>query len=280
MGRKRVFIAYTGGTIGMNQSPVGWVPAAGFMEEQMRANPTFQHAGMPDYTVEEFDPLLDSANMEPSHWLRIARTIEKHMDQYDGFVVLHGTDTMAYSTSALAFMLSGLTKPVIFTGSQIPLIEPRSDAIRNLVTSMLIAAYENIPEVCLFFNRELYRGCRAVKANADSLNAFASPNFPPLASAEMAISLNHELIRRPPSHTVRFGVHETMATEMAVLWLFPGITGQVVRNFLQPPLKGAVIRAYGIGRISQTAWASACTKSITSPEPRPSPWNRPTLRGP
>jgi L-asparaginase len=247
MARKCIFIAYTGGTIGMNRSAQGWVPSPGFLEAQMRANPLFQHAGMPDYVIEEFNPLMDSANMKPAHWLRIAKNIERHIAHYDGFVVLHGTDTMAYSSSALAFMLANLTKPVIFTGSQVPLVEPRSDGLRNLVTAMLIAAHEDIPEVCLFFNQALYRGCRAVKANADGFDAFASPNFPPLATAGIAITPNRALIRRAPEPTAGFVVQETMDTRIGVLWLFPGITGQIVRNFFQFPLKGAVIRAYGVG---------------------------------
>jgi len=247
VARRQILIAYTGGTIGMQQTARGWAPAGGFLETQMRASPLFQHSGMPDYQIVEFDPLLDSANMKPADWLRIARTLEERINDYDGFVVLHGTDTMAYSASALAFMLSGLGKPIIFTGSQLPLIEPRSDGIRNLVTSMMIAAHDNIPEVCLFFNQALYRGCRAVKANSNSFDAFASPNFPPLATAGISISVNHELLRRPPGRTVRFSVHETMDTNVAVLWLFPGITGEIVRNFLQPPLKGSVILAYGAG---------------------------------
>jgi L-asparaginase len=202
---------------------------------------------MPEYHIEEFDPLLDSANIKPGHWLRMARSIQTHMDEFEGFVVLHGTDTMAYSSSALAFMLSGLSKPVVFTGSQLPLVEPRSDGLRNLLTSLLIAAYEDVPEVCLFFNDALYRGCRAVKSDADSFDAFASPNLPPLATAGIDITLNQKLIRRPTSYGVPLGVHEKMDSQMGVLWLFPGIRGETVRNFLQPPLKGVVIRAFGAG---------------------------------
>ena len=176
---KKIYIAYTGGTIGMERSASGWIPAPGHLELQMRGNPAFQSPGMPAYKIREFETLLDSANMSPEHWLLIAQDIEAHIDQYDGIVVLHGTDTMAYTASALAFMLENLSKPVVLTGSQVPLVEPRSDALLNLVTSMLIAAYEDIPEVCLYFDQELYRGCRAVKANSESFTAFASPRYPP-----------------------------------------------------------------------------------------------------
>ncbi len=244
---KHIYIAYTGGTIGMKHSRAGWVPAAGHLEKQMRGNPAFQGEGMPAYDVREFDILLDSANMNPEHWLQIAQDIERHIDAYDGIVVLHGTDTMAYTASALAFMLENLHKPVILTGSQVPLAEPRTDALLNLVTAMQIAANEDIPEVALYFDQELYRGCRAVKANSESFTAFASPNFPPLATAGIEIKVNWRLVRRPEQSGLRLTVQPNMDPAVGVLWLFPGISGEIVRNFLRPPLKGVVIQAFGVG---------------------------------
>lgn len=247
MPKKNVYIAYTGGTIGMKESEKGWVPAPGFLEQQMRDNPIFQSDEMPAYKIHEFKPLLDSSNMAPADWIQIAGNIKENIDAYDGIMVLHGTDTMAYTASALSFMLEDLHKPVIITGSQVPLVKSRSDAIRNLTSSMLIAANEDIPEVSLFFNQELYRGCRAVKANSESFTAFASPNLPPLATAGISISVNKNLVRKPSYQAAPMNVHETMDPYVGVLWLFPGITGEIVSNFLQKPLKGVVIQAFGVG---------------------------------
>lgn len=247
MAKKNIYIAYTGGTIGMKESEKGWVPAPGFLEQQMHANPIFQSDEMPAYTIHEFKPLLDSSNMAPKDWVQIARNIEENIDDYDGVMVLHGTDTMAYTASALAFMLENLHKPVVITGSQIPLVKSRNDAIRNLTSSMLIAANEDIPEVSLFFNQDLFRGCRAVKANSESFTAFASPNLPPLATAGISIQVNKSLVRKRPLHAPKINIHEKMDPYVGVLWLFPGITSEIVSNFLQEPLKGAVIQAFGVG---------------------------------
>ncbi|WP_038290654.1 asparaginase [Zooshikella ganghwensis] len=246
--KKKVFIAYTGGTIGMKKTVSGWAPAPGFLAEMMRNNPVFHSDIMPQYDIYEFSPLLDSSNMTPRNWMMIAEEVAQRIDDYDGIIVLHGTDTMAYSASALSFMLENLHKPVVFTGSQIPMVEPRTDAIRNLTNSLLIAAHESIPEVSLYFDQYLYRGCRAVKAHCDNLSAFASPNYPPLAVAGINIEVNQQLVRAEP--TIEHGglsLHKEMDPYVGILWLFPGITAEVVSNFLQAPLKGAVIQAYGVG---------------------------------
>ena len=195
--RKRVYIAYTGGTIGMKRTRDGYVPASGFLQQQMEAMPELKHPSMPRFDVHEYAPLLDSSNMTPREWVAIARDIGDHYDEYDGFVVLHGTDTMAYTTSALPFMLHGLGKPVIVTGSQIPLCEVRNDARENLITSLLIAANYDIPEVCLYFGGKLLRGCRAVKVSADGFAAFDSPNVPPLGTVGIDIEINWDLVRKP-----------------------------------------------------------------------------------
>src|SRR5438552_13826835 len=245
--KKRIYIAYTGGTIGMKQSPRGWLPAPGFLQEQMQDSPIFHAYGMPEFTIHEFQPLLDSSNMGPSDWVKIAVDIKKHYANHDGFVVLHGTDTMAYSASALAFMFEALAKPVIFTGSQVPLCEPRSDAQDNLIASLIIAADYPLPEICLYFDHMLFRGCRAVKSNCNAFAAFASPNFPPLATTGININLNWSLIRKPPQDSEELPVHEQMDPSVGVLRLFPGITAEAIRNFLRPPLKGAVIQAFGEG---------------------------------
>ena len=156
--RKRVYIAYTGGTIGMRRTSDGYSPAPGYLQQQLEAMPELKHDSMPLVSIGEYAPLLDSSNMTPREWVKIAHDVAGRYGDFDGFVVLHGTDTMAYTASALPFMLNGLAKPVIITGSQIPLCEVRNDARENLITSLLIAANYDIPEVCLYFGGRLLRG--------------------------------------------------------------------------------------------------------------------------
>ncbi len=243
--KKRVYIAYTGGTIGMTPTPDGYIPAPGYLKKQMETMYELRSEIMPEYDIHEYDPLLDSSNMTPDKWITIAKDIVNNYDKYDGFVVLHGTDTMAYTASALSFMLEGLDKPVVLTGSQIPLWEVRNDARENLITAIMIAGNYNIPEVCLYFGDKLLRGCRSVKVDADQLNAFASPNFPPLGTVGVDIRVNWELILPQKSKTIKvnkFGDHS-----IATLRLFPGISAEVVDNILQPPLKGLVLGTYGVG---------------------------------
>jgi L-asparaginase len=243
--RKRVYIAYTGGTIGMKRTRDGYVPASGYLQRQMDAMPELKHPSMPRFKVHEYAPLLDSSNMTPREWVAIARDIGDHYDDYDGFVVLHGTDTMAYTTSALPFMLHGLGKPVIVSGSQIPLCEVRNDGRENLITSLLIAANYDIPEVCLYFGGKLLRGCRAVKVSADGFAAFASPNVPPLGTVGIDIEINWDLVRKPRRQKMR--VEELASPIVSALRLFPGIAPELVRNVLRPPLQGLVLEAYGVG---------------------------------
>ena len=244
--RKRVYIAYTGGTIGMKRTKAGYVPASGYLQAQMDAMPELKHSSMPRFHIEEYAPLLDSSNMTPREWVAIARDIGDHYDDYDGFVVLHGTDTMAYTSSALPFMLNGLGKPVVVTGSQIPLCEVRNDARENLITSLLIAANYEIPEVCLYFGGRLVRGCRAVKVSADGFAAFASPNVPPLGVVGIDIEINWDLVRKPRPRK-RLRVEELAQPVVSALRLFPGISPDLVRNVLRPPLQGLVLEAYGVG---------------------------------
>jgi len=244
--RKRVYIVYTGGTIGMKRTPRGYCPEPGYLQEQMEAMPELRHRSIPSFRIHEYAPLLDSSNMTPREWMKIARDVADHYDAYDGFVVLHGTDTMAYTSSALPFLLSGLRKPVIVTGSQIPLCEIRNDARENLITSLLIAAGCDVPEVCLYFGGKLLRGCRAVKVSADGFAAFDSPNFLPLGTVGIDIEINHALVRRPTARQ-KLTVQELTAPVVATLRLFPGISPELVRNVLRPPLQGLVLEAYGVG---------------------------------
>jgi L-asparaginase len=244
--RKRVYIIYTGGTIGMQRTKSGYVPHSGSLQRQMAEMPELRHASMPSYTVHEYDPLLDSSNMTPAEWVKIARDVESNYDRYDGFVVLHGTDTMAYTASALPFLLGGLRKPVIITGSQIPLCEIRNDARENLITSLMLAASYAIPEVCLYFGGKLLRGCRATKVSADGFAAFDSPNFPHLGNAGIDIEVHWDLVRKARGAT-RIAVPELTRPVVSALRLFPGISPELVRNVLRPPLQGLVLEAYGVG---------------------------------
>ncbi len=247
--KKRIYIAYTGGTIGMQKTEDGYCPMPGYLGEQMAAMPELQSDVMPSYTINEYPALLDSANMAPAHWSLIAQDIADHYNDYDGFVILHGTDTMAYTASALSFMLQHLAKPVIITGSQIPLCEVRNDARENIITALAIAANYDIPEVALFFGNALYRGCRSVKISAIGLNAFDSPNFQPLGTAGVRININWNLIRpkpTPPDVRLRVQAIDPVNT-VGALRIFPGISGQMIENMLQAPMRGLVLETYGIG---------------------------------
>ena len=245
--KKRVYIAYTGGTIGMTQTPEGYAPAPGYLAEQIAAMPELNSDLMPEVDIHEYDPLLDSADMTPEDWGKIVGDIAAHYEQYDGFIVLHGTDTMAYTSSALPFMLQGLRKPVVLTGSQIPLCEIRNDARANLITAMMIAANYAIPEVCLCFGQHLLRGCRSVKVSAGGFDAFASPNLSPLGEIGVDIRINWELVLPPPARDSVLHVQALSQVSVGALRLWPGISAQVVCNLLQPPLKGLVLEAYGVG---------------------------------
>lgn len=243
--RKRVYIAYTGGTIGMQRTRSGYKPSAGSLQKQMADMPELRHSSMPSYTIHEYEPLLDSSNMTPAEWVKIARDVEANYDRYDGFIVLHGTDTMAYTASALPFLLGGLRKPVIITGSQIPLCEIRNDARENVITSLMLAASYDIPEVCLYFGGKLLRGCRSTKVSADGFAAFHSPNFPPLGTVGIDIEVNWDLVRK--ANGKRLKVRELAKPIVSALRLFPGISPELVRNVLRPPLQGLVLEAYGVG---------------------------------
>ncbi len=248
LNQKKIYIAYTGGTIGMARTGGGYAPAPGYLQQQMQHMPELWRAAMPQFVVDEFAPLLDSSNMTPQNWITVAQAIVEHYADYDGFVVLHGTDTMAYTASALPFLLPGLGKPVIVTGSQIPLCEVRNDARQNLIAALILAARSDIPEVSLCFGNQLYRGCRSVKVNADGLDAFASPNYPPLAEIGIDITIYPERIRRAPQPAARQLAQVALALPaVADLRLFPGISAQVVRNMLRPPLRGLVLETYGSG---------------------------------
>ncbi len=185
---KKILIIYTGGTIGMVRTPKGYAPRSGYFREILEGIASLRMEGMPCWELYEMSPLLDSSNISVGEWNMVGRVIADNYGDYDGFVVLHGTDTMAYTASALSFMLGNLSKPVILTGSQIPMCELRSDGHDNIVNALLIAAEGRVHEVCLYFGGRLLRGNRSTKYSADGLIAFVSPNYPMLAEA---LSLIH-----------------------------------------------------------------------------------------
>lgn len=245
--KRRVYIAYTGGTLGMKRTADGYAPVPGYLREHLAAMPELKDDQVPGYHLKEYDPLLDSANMAPSNWRRIGEDIHRHYDDFDGFVVLHGTDTMAYTASALSFLLENLAKPVILTGAQIPLSEIRNDAHDNLLTSMIFAGTEPIPEVCLCFGNRLLRGNRSRKVSAGGLDAFASGNYPPLGSVGVRLRVDWPVIQPQPRPSHPFQVQEIGNPHIGAVRLFPGIRAEVLRNFLRPPLRGLVLEAYGAG---------------------------------
>ncbi|WP_029686826.1 asparaginase [Tatumella saanichensis] len=249
MQRKNIYVAYTGGTIGMQRSAQGYVPVSGHLQQQLLAMPEFHRPEMPAFSIHEYQPLMDSSDMTPQDWQVIADDIYKNYQDYDGFVILHGTDTMAFTASALSFMLENLGKPVIVTGSQIPLAELRSDGQQNLLNALYVAANAPVNEVTLFFNNTLFRGNRSTKAHADGFDAFASPNLTPLLEAGIHIRRLHT----PPAPAANgpFKVHNITPQPIGVVTIYPGISADVVSNFLRQPVKALILRSYGVGNAPQ-----------------------------
>mgnify|MGYP003629525258 FL=1 len=256
--RKRIYIAYTGGTIGMKPSENGYIPQKQHLTDAIMKMPDFHREEMPAFTINEYQPLIDSSNMTPADWQRIANDIKQHYDEYDGFVVLHGTDTMAYTSSALSFMLENLSKPVIVTGSQIPLSQLRSDGQQNLLNSLYIAANYPISEVGLFFNNKLFRGNRSIKAYADGFNAFDSPNLPPLLEAGINIKLIQGKISQPESKPLVLA--QITPQPIGVVHLYPGISVELIQNIIKQPVKALIIRSYGVGNAPQNQAMLDCLK--------------------
>jgi L-asparaginase len=247
--RKHIYVAYTGGTIGMRPSKQGYVPAAGYLSETLAKMPEFHRPEMPLFTVHEYDNLIDSSDMSPTDWQRIADDIAQHYDHYDGFIILHGTDTMAYTASALSFMLENLGKPVIVTGSQIPLAELRSDGQVNLLNALYVAANYPIAEVSLFFNNRLLRGNRSRKVDADGFNAFDSPNFPSLLEAGIHIRVKAGRIHT--GEPEKLTVSPVTSQPIGLVHLYPGISSQVIKNTLQQPVNALILLSYGVGNAPQ-----------------------------
>ncbi|KXJ93248.1 asparaginase-domain-containing protein [Microdochium bolleyi] len=274
----RVLVIITGGTICMQPSASGLVPVEGFLETAMASRPSFndqservpltavkdgQKIAIPSlrtpptsyskhirYGALEFSPLLDSSSISNEGWTQIASTIKSNYHLFDGFVVLHGTDSLAYSASALSFMLEDLGKPVVLTGSQASIFALQSDAVDNLLGSLIIAGTFVIPEVCLFFHHTLFRGNRTTKVSASSFDAFASPNCDPLARvSSLGVDVNWALVRRPTKiarFDVRTGYLDT--AHVACIRIFPGILPEMLDSVLRvPTLRGLVLETFGMG---------------------------------
>lgn len=253
-----ILLLCTGGTISMSVDP-GTGSLTPFRFEQLQYQlPELKKF---NYRIDfvQFDPLLDSSEVGPAEWVRMAEIIYDAYDRYDGFVVLHGTDTMAYSASALSFLLQNLSKPVVFTGSQLPIGMVRTDGKENLITAIEIAACKEhghaiVPEVCIFFENTLWRGNRTTKKNAELFNAFGSYNYPPLATAGVHIRYNrtviHSVLEEQPLY-----LHRLLDPNIAILKLFPGISHNYVKAvFATPGLRAVVLESFGAGNAPSVGW--------------------------
>lgn len=253
-------LIYTGGTIGMKEDPVSHSLSPFDFSQIMEEVPELRKfaARIDSFT---FDPLIDSSDVEPSMWKELAGLVKEKYDEYDGFVILHGTDTMAYSASALSFMLEDLRKPVIFTGSQLPIGKLRTDGKENLVSSVEIATAKTsrgnarVPEVCIYFNSSLLRGNRSCKVNSSSFDAFHSPNYPALAEAGISIRYHRDFIHKPSDGGTPLNIHTKLDTRVAILKIHPGITAQVARNVLcGEGIRAVILETYGSGNAISKPW--------------------------
>ena len=242
---KKILILNTGGTISSIKTKAGYQPVGHHVAEALQAIPAFSHADMPAYDVHEYTPLLDSSNLVCDDWNRIADDIEAHYDAFDGFVIFHGTDTMAYTASALSFMLENLSKPVILTGSQIPLSEVRNDAAENALTAIWLCAHRPVHEVCIYFNQHLLRGNRTQKVSSVRFDAFDSPNFPHLASVGTDVNMAEGLLLPEPKAPFRKQRLREVAIANFRLW--PGISFDLLETLLNMPIEALVLETYGAG---------------------------------
>lgn len=254
----RILLIYTGGTIGMIKDyDTGALKAFNF-DELLQNIPELQILEHEIETI-SFDEPIDSSNMNPGYWIRIAEIIEAHYENYDGFVVLHGSDTMSYTASALSFIFENLSKPIIFTGSQLPIGDLRTDAKENLITSIQIAGLQKngkpvIQEVGLYFEYKLYRANRTTKINAEHFQAFASMNHPPLAESGVYLSVNYKALWKS-NRKQSLKIHKNLNDDVLILKMFPGISESTVSHILSKEnLKGVVLETYGSGNAPSDKW--------------------------
>ena len=252
MINKRTLLIYTGGTIGMVKDKLKKTLVPFNFDELLKAIPELKSEDVDLNNISIAKP-IDSSNMSPSVWTEIAILIKENYEKYDGFVILHGSDTMAYTASALSFMLEGLNKAVILTGSQIPIGARRSDAKENLITAVEIANSGKVSEVCIFFEDQLYRGNRTVKVNTEHFEAFESPNYPILAEAGVNIKYKSSIAKPENKNLI---VHQNISNDVAILKLFPGITITTIKAIINSA-KGIVIESFGAGNAPTTNELSA-----------------------
>lgn len=260
-----ILIIYTGGTIGMVQKAENGTLIPVKFDQIQDEVPDLSRLGY-NLQVVTFNPPIDSSNMTPAIWVKIANTIARVYSKYDGFVILHGTDTMAYTASALSFMFENLDKPIVLTGAQLPIGILRTDGKENLITSIQIAAAKKdgvaiVPEVCVYFNSKLFRGNRTSKRHADDFSAFSSVNYPPLAMAGVEIKFANDNIYHP-SHKGILKVRAQFDPNVVILKLFPGIGKNVFENILNiPDLHGVVLESFGSGNIPTARWMISLIKN-------------------
>jgi L-asparaginase len=256
--KPNILLIYTGGTIGMiRDAETGSLHVFDF-KNLLDKIPELQQLECNVKSISFKEP-IDSSNMNPNYWIQIADIIESHYDAFDGFVILHGSDTMSYTSSALSFMLENLAKPVIFTGSQLPIGDLRTDAKENLITSVELASLQEdgkpiITEVCLYFEYKLYRANRTTKINAENFEAFASYNYPILAESGVHLSINHSYLWK--SNSIQsLKIHKNLNPNIALIKLFPGITKAFVKSILSTPkLKGVILETFGAGNCMTSMW--------------------------
>lgn len=265
--RPRVCILHVGGTIGMVRTASGYEPQPGFLQRYIAAMPELARPEVPAHDVVSLEPLLDSADMAPDDWVRIAAAIAARYDDYVGFVVVHGTDTMAYTASALSFLLPNLRKPVILTGSQLSLENVRSDGREHIITALMLAGTLAVPEVCIYFASRLLRGNRAQKIHNHDFVAFASGNLAPLATVGVSVDVATHLVRAPGQGPL-VAPALTCRPEVAALRLFPGIGAQMLEQLLAPPMQGLVLETYGVGNAPSRDPAVLAAISAATSGPR------------
>jgi len=268
--KSAVLLIYTGGTIGMKEDPESGALVPFDFDSLLEEVPELKKFGL-RIDHYSFSPLIDSSDVEPSIWQSLARLIQEKYDSYDGFVILHGTDTMAYSASALSFMLNNLTKPVVFTGSQLPIGKPRTDGKENLISAVEIASARDndgkaiVPEVCICFNSNLFRGNRSTKINPPGFVAFIPQNSPPLATAGINIKYNSGFIHYPKEHSKPFSINTDLDTRVSVLKIHPGITEQVVSDILLGSgTRAVILETYGSGNAISKPWFLQIIKEAAS----------------
>ncbi len=244
---RRVLVIHTGGTLGMRRSPQGYAPEPGYLDRVLADRRALNHPDLPAVDIVELPQLKDSSDMRPADWQRLADLVVEHQDRADGFVILHGTDTMAYSAAALAFLLEDLDRPVVFTGSQIPMAEARSDAQGNLITAIQLAADGPFAEVGIYMNGRLLRGTRATKVSASGFDAFESPNAAPLAEVGVTVRFAPGLVR--PERRGRIRAARLEDVPVVALRLFPGFAAATLRAVLAAPVRGLVLEAFGAGNL-------------------------------